>query len=107
MLSMVPRSTCLKPRLSAYASHDRYVQLPPTFGVIPVEIDRKHSRNLACAARNWAKEFDRCSSSSSSCFFTWLSCCVDKLARSTEKTVILALLWAGLGRFFTLTSLSL
>ena len=58
-------------------------KVPSIFGVTPLAIERRHSRNLACAARSWVKEFVRCSSSSSSCFFTWLSCAVVMVARST------------------------
>ena len=58
---------------------------PSIFPVTPASILRKHSRNLACAARSWLKDDVRCSSSSSSCFFTLLSCCADREARSTGR----------------------
>jgi hypothetical protein len=57
--------------------------IPSIFGVTPPAIERRHSLNFACAARSWVKEEVRCSSSSSSCFLTCESCCVERDARST------------------------
>lgn len=54
----------------------------------PVAILRRHSRNFACAARSCWKEFVRCSSSSSSCFFTCDSCWVERDARSTVRCLL-------------------
>lgn len=45
---------------------------------------RRHSRNLPCAACNWVKELVRCSTSSSSCFLTALSCGALRLSRFTD-----------------------
>jgi hypothetical protein len=59
--------------------------IPWTSVETPVAILRRHSLNFACAARSCWKEFVRCSSSSSSCFFTWLSCWVERDARSTVR----------------------
>lgn len=60
-------------------------QIPEIYDETPSLMDMTHSRNLACAARSLEKDVVRCSSSSSSCFFTELSCCTDSVARSTVK----------------------
>lgn len=86
--SMVLISACLNSSYQQLLSRLGKSLIPAAFGVIPVDIDRRHSRNLAWAARNCAKEFVRCSSSSSSCFLTWLSCCAERLARSTDDADI-------------------
>ena len=44
---------------------------------------RRHSLNLFCAPWSCAKDEVRCSSSSSSCFFTWVSCCGSRVSRLT------------------------
>ena len=45
---------------------------------------RRHSLNLAWAAASWAYEFERCSTSPSSCFLTAVSCWALRVPRSTR-----------------------
>lgn len=70
----------LPPQISSWT---RKKHTPSTAPPTAPAIERRHSRNLAWAARSCEKEFVRCSSSSSSCFFTWFSCWAEREARST------------------------
>ena len=74
-------SVWLGPRsCSPFSSH-----IPEMYNKTPSWVDLIHSRNLVCAARSLEKEVLRCSSSSLSCLFTELSCCIDSVARSTAN----------------------
>lgn len=57
-------------------------EVPAFLAVRPSEMDFRQSLNFAWAReRDW-KEVVRCSSSESSCFFSWLSCWTERAARS-------------------------
>ena len=77
--SALPSTKCAAPSIDPALQ----ANVPTVASDTPALIDFKHSRNLACAARSFWKEEVRCSSSSSNCFFTWLSCCALREARST------------------------
>lgn len=59
--------------------------VPSRAGDLPPWTHRRHSRNLDWAAASWVKDVVRCSSSSSSCFLTWLSCGALKVSRLTVR----------------------
>jgi hypothetical protein len=51
----------------------------------PVCTTRRHSLNLACAAASCEYDAERCSTSSSSCFLTAVSCWGVRVSRETAK----------------------
>lgn len=59
------------------------IGFPATEGEMPVDMERRHSRNLFWAVRSWVCEVVRWVTSSSSCFLTWESCGVVREERST------------------------
>lgn len=100
-LPQPPPIAIMGPRLAASESCSGEAKDIPS-GEVPVRLltTRAHSLNFACAACSWLKESVRCSTSSSNCFLTALSCCELRLSRLTARILSVIRLFPSYFLFF-------